>query len=223
MTKIVDISLPLDAGFQMHTPEGVKNVQLAFELIKDYPGGAGQMVSAVHMRLHNGTHVDAPMHFVQGGHSIDQMPLETFYGPGVMADLTAVPEGAPITADDLAKAFQGTELHGARVFLRTDFNHHYGEESYDEKSPYISVGAVDWLVEQGPVLVSYDYSHGKDDPEAPSRYYAVRTFLEHGIVTMGYVRNLDKIDPGRPFRVAALPLAFKAVESSPVRAILIQD
>lgn len=223
MPRIVDISLPLDSGYRMHTPEGVKNVQLEFEQIKDYPGGAGQYVSAVHMRLHNGTHVDAPMHFVQGGMTIDQLPLETFCGPGVMADLTAVSEGCPIRAEDIERAVGGASLRGARIFLRTNWNHHYGEDGYEEKSPYISVGAVDWLCEQQPVLVSYDYSHGKDDPEAPSRYYAVRTFLEHNIATMGYVRNLDKIDASKPFTVIAVPLAFKGVESSPVRAVLMQD
>ena len=223
MTKIVDISLALDAGYRMHTPEGVKNVQLAFETIKDYPGGAGQFVSAVHMRLHNGTHVDAPMHFVEGGPSIDQVPLSAFYGPGLMADLTDVALGAPITKEHLESAFEGKHVAEQRVFLRTNWNDHFGEEGYEEGSPYISTGAVDWLASQHPALVSYDYSHGKDDPEAPRRYYAVRTFLESGIVTMGYVTRLDRIDSSKPFTVSAFPLAFKGVESSPVRAVLVQE
>lgn len=223
MTKIVDISLRLDASYQMQTPDGVRNVQLEFETIKDYPGGAGQYVTAVHMRLHNGTHVDGPKHFVEGGAAISDLPLSTFYGDGEMADLTSVGERNPIHASDLEAAFGGRDIHDKRVFLRTNWNHHYGEPDYEERSPYIAVDAIDWIVGNRPSLVSYDYAHGKDDPEAPTRYHAVRTFLTNGIVTMGYVRNLDQIDATRPFKLCAMPLAFVGVESSPVRAILLQD
>ena len=96
MRKITDISLVLDASYVHQTPEGVKNVQLEFELIKDYPGGAGQQVRAVHMRLHHGTHVDAPMHFVSGGAAINAFPLETFCGPAVLVDLTPIADNEQI-------------------------------------------------------------------------------------------------------------------------------
>lgn len=221
--KIVDISLPLDAGYRMQTPDGVKDIQIEFEIIKEYPGGAGQYVSAVHMRLHNGTHVDAPMHFVEGGSPISGIPLSTFYGEGVMADVTSVGEGNPIQAADLERAFGDRDLTGKRIFIRTNWNHHYGEPDYDERSPYIALDAIDWVVSKAPALVSYDYAHGKDDPDAPARFHPIRTFLSNGIVTMGYVRNLDQIDASRPFTVSAFPLAFVGVESSPVRAVLIQD
>jgi hypothetical protein len=62
--KIVDISLELDPkNFAMRTPAGFKkDMQFAMEVIKEHdaPGGAGQIVRGVHMRLHAGSHVDAP-------------------------------------------------------------------------------------------------------------------------------------------------------------------
>lgn len=221
--KLIDISLRLTPGYQMRTPEGVKNVQLSFETIKDYPGGSGQYVSAVHMRLHNGTHVDAPQHFVEGGPGIDDMPLETFFGDTVLLDLTRVGQNAPIRREDVETSAEGRpRIEGKRVLLRTGWNRHYGEAGYQEGSPYISAGAVDWIVSQGPVLVGYDYMHGKPDPDAPYPSYALRTFLEAGIVTMGYLRNLDLIDAAVPIELCAFPLAFVGVESSPVRAVVIQ-
>jgi kynurenine formamidase len=140
-----------------------------------------------------------------------------------MADLTHVAEDTPVTVSDLQAALDGTELTGARVFLRTNWNEHYGETDYAERSPYIGADAVRWLKEQGPILVSYDYAHAKDDPAAPEQYFAIRTFTRAGIVTMGYVTRLNEIDASRPFTVAAFPLAFRGVESSPVRAVLIQE
>lgn len=223
MPKVIDISLDLGDSYVHHTPEGVRNVQLEFELIKDYPGGAGQQVRSVHMRLHHGTHVDAPMHFVQGGAPINAFPLETFCGPAVLVDLTAVRENEPIEPKHLEKALAGRDVAGQRVLLRTDWNRNYGRPDYEQRAPYIGPAAVDWLSERKPALVGYDYAHAKDAPDTPAPVYAVRTFLESGIITMGYIRNLDKIDPARELTLVAVPLAFSDVEASPVRAVVIES
>ncbi len=220
---IVDISLELTGSYRHQTPEGVKDVQLEIELIKDYPGGLGQQVRAVRMRLHHGTHVDAPMHYVQGGAPLAAIPLDVFYGDTIVLDLTPADENSPILPERLREVLGTRTIEGKRVLLRTDWNYNYGAAEYLERSPYITPAAVDWITERRPVLVGYDYAHGKDAPESPSRSYALRTFLGNGIVVLGYLRNLDKIDATRPVILAAFPLAFgDPVEASPVRAVLIQ-
>lgn len=221
--KVIDISLDLGPGYLHNTPEGVKNVQLAFEMIKDYPGGLGQQVRAVSMRLHHGTHVDAPMHFVQGGKGISDFPLSTFCGPAVLVDLTAVGEDEAVSASLLEKQVAGREVEGQRVLLRTDWNKHYGEPDYDKRAPYIGPDAVDWLVERKPALVGYDYAHSKDAPDSPRTVYALRGFLENDIITMGYIRNLNLIDPDKDLTLVAVPLAFEGVEASPVRAVVLEQ
>src|SRR5215831_2502252 len=89
--KIIDISLELDPkNFGMRTPAGFKkDMQFEMETLKEHdaPGGAGQIVRGVHMRLHAGSHVDAPEHNVRGGTQIHQLPLELFIGDAVVADL----------------------------------------------------------------------------------------------------------------------------------------
>jgi len=89
--KIIDISLELDPkNFAMRTPAGFKkDMQFAMEVIKEHdaPGGAGQIVRGVHMRLHAGSHVDAPEHNVCGGTQIHDLPLDLFIGDAVIADL----------------------------------------------------------------------------------------------------------------------------------------
>src|SRR6266481_1997545 len=89
--KIVDISLELDdSKFSMRTPPGFKkDLQFQMEVLKEHdaPGGAGQIVRGVHMRLHPGSHVDAPEHNVRGGTQIHQLPLELFMGDAIVADL----------------------------------------------------------------------------------------------------------------------------------------
>ena len=88
---IVDISLELDPkSYSMRTPTGFKkDMQFEMEVLKEHdaPGGAGQIVRGVHMRLHAGSHVDAPEHNVRGGTQIHQLPLELFIGDAIIADL----------------------------------------------------------------------------------------------------------------------------------------
>src|ERR1700726_3932109 len=127
--KIVDISLELDPkNFGMRTPAGfTKDLQFAMEVLKepDAPGGAGQIVRGVHMRLHAGSHVDAPEHNVRGGTQIHQLPLELFIGDAIVADLRDKLPAKAITEHDLATRVGARIKKGDRLMLRTDHNNTY--------------------------------------------------------------------------------------------------
>src|SRR3981189_3162749 len=103
--KIVDISLELDPNnYAMRTPTGFKkDMQFEMEVLKEHdaPGGAGQIVRGVHMRLHAGSHVDAPEHNVPGGTQIHQLPLELFMGDAIVVDLRDKLPSKAITENDL--------------------------------------------------------------------------------------------------------------------------
>src|SRR5262244_367146 len=106
--KIVDLSLELDPkNFAMRTPAGfTKDMQFAMEVIKEHdaPGGAGQIVRGVHMRLHAGSHIDAPEHNVRGGTQVHQLPLDLFIGDAIVADLRDKMPGKATTENDLERA-----------------------------------------------------------------------------------------------------------------------
>ncbi len=91
--------LELDGNlYRMHTPAGfTKDMQFAVEVLKEHdaPGGAGQIVRGVHMRLHAGSHVDAPEHMVKGGSSSRTWRSRPSRATRVVADLRhRVPGGA---------------------------------------------------------------------------------------------------------------------------------
>src|ERR1041384_2278032 len=104
---IVDISLELDPNsYSRRTPAGfTKDMQFAMEVLKEHdaPGGAGQIVRGVHMRLHAGSHIDAPEHNVRGGPQVHELPLELFIGDAIVADLRDKLPAKAITEDDLQK------------------------------------------------------------------------------------------------------------------------
>jgi arylformamidase len=224
--RIIDISLELDPGnFAMRTPAGFKkDMQFAIEVLKEHdaPGGAGQIVRGVHMRLHAGSHVDAPEHNVRGGTQIHQLPLELFIGDAVVADLRDKMPGKAITENDLEQALGGRVRRGDRVLLRTDHNNSYdgGSDKWMKASPYLTIGATEWLIAKGVVIVGYDFYHGNDEPGAPRVFHNSRTLSERGIITMPYLKNLDRI-PQERVTLVALPLNIVGAEASPVRAVVL--
>src|SRR6266849_789315 len=222
--KIVDISLELDPGnFAMRTPAGFKkDMQFEIEVLKEHdaPGGAGQIVRGVHMRLHAGSHVDAPEHNVRGGTQIHQLPLELFIGDAIVADLRDKLPGKAITEQDLETTLGNRIRPGDRVLLRTDHNNRYdgGSERWMKDSPYLTIGATMWCVHKGVVIVGYDFYHGNDEPNSPRVFHNSRTLSEHGIITMPYLKNLDRITKDR-FTLIGLPLNVIGAEASPIRAV----
>jgi len=224
--NIVDLSLELDPkNFAMRTPAGfTKDMQFAMEVIKEHdaPGGAGQIVRGVHMRLHAGSHVDAPEHNVRGGTQIHQLPLTLFIGDAIVADLRDKVPGKAITEKDLANRLDNRIRNGDRVLLRTDQNNAYdgGSEAWMKASPYLTIGATRWLIDKGAVIVGYDFYHGNDEPGAPRVFHNSRTLSEHGVITMPYLKNLDRIAKDR-FTLIGLPLAIVGAEASPIRAVAV--
>jgi kynurenine formamidase len=221
---IIDLSLELDPrNFGMRTPAGfTKDMQFAMEVLKEHdaPGGAGQIVRGVHMRLHAGSHVDAPEHNVRGGTQIHELPLAIFIGDAIVADLRDKLPGKAITETDLQTAVGGRIRRGDRLLLRTDRNNTYdgGSEKWMAESPFLTIAATKWCIDMGVVIVGYDFYHGNDEPDAPRVFHNSRTLSEHGVITMPYLKNLDLITKER-FTLIGLPLNIVGAEASPVRAV----
>jgi arylformamidase len=224
--SIIDISIELDAStYRMRSYEGfTKDMQFEIEVIKDYPGGLGQIVRGAHMRLHAGTHIDAPSHMVRGGDDIHDLPLDMFIGPAVVADVRhRVPKGG-ITADDMDKSIGDRIRRGDRVLLRTDINdaRFDGSEEWMASAPYLSDGVIGWFRDHGVTIVGFDFYHAAKAPGADAGSCTSRQLHELGILTLPALKNLGAISKAR-VTLIALPLKMINVEASPVRAIVIED
>ena len=223
--KIIDISLELDdSKFAMRTPAGFKkDMQFQMEVLKEHDAteGAGQIVRGVHMRLHAGSHVDAPEHMVKGGKQIQDLPLEMFAGDAVIADLRHLVPGKMITAEELAKAVGSIIRRGDRLLMRTDLNKQYMINDWMKRSPSFTASAANWCVDKGVSVVGFDFYHGNDEPNAPRIFHSNKILLENGLVTLPYLNNLDQIE-GQRATLVALPLKLVGAEASPVRAVILQ-
>lgn len=168
---------------------------------------------------HCGTHVDAPRHFIPGGTTIDELPLEPFVGPATVVDFTDAKPFQEIAVSDLE--LRVGERHIKRLVMRFDWSDHYGTMKYYSEQPYISEDAARWLVKRGVRLL------GMDTPQADSPKNGRGSKLDSpvhkillgaGMIKLEYMTNLRALRTDE-FELVALPLKIRDGDGSPVRCI----
>lgn len=165
-----------------------------------YSTGAGDLynLTSFAMCAHNGTHVDAPFHFLHNGKTVDQMDLSTFVGECYVARH----EGDVIAADaeDILKKADGAE----RVLIA-------GKATVTaEAAEVFASGRIKLLGNEGQTV-------GPED--SPMQVHLI--LLRRGIVLLeGIV--LDEVPEGRYF-LSAAPLNLSGADGAPCRAYLIQE
>jgi arylformamidase len=169
-------------------------------------------VSQVSMGSHQGTHLDAPYHFVPDGTRLDQMPLDWFYGP---ATLLRIPKAAraEITVADL-KPFEDRLVPGARVLYETGWHRRYGHADYFSDFPSLTQEAAAYLAGRRIRLL------GMDTPTPSRDYYEVHHLLQQKpaeIVIIESLANLDALP--EHFLFIGFPLRFEGGDGSPIRAV----
>ncbi|HEX9878671.1 MAG TPA: cyclase family protein [Candidatus Binatia bacterium] len=175
-------------------------------------------VTEISLPCHAGTHVDAPVHIVADGKSIEEMPLECFIGPGAVIavkkgggeDVTArdlESSGVPVAAGDILMLFTGWDAK----FESADYNLH----------PYLSVDAARWIVERGVKLFGIDcITVDLPTPLRPKNFtFPVhRTLLGHDVLIAENVTNLTNI-VGKKCRIFALPIKVQGSDAAPARIV----
>jgi len=196
---LIDLSCPIEAGMPVYPGDDPVKLEKCRNLEKDH-------YTAFYWQtgLHAGTHVDAPMHLLAGGHGINCMPLEHFFVRGVLLHdwlglpETPIPEGAAVLID------MGTE-------------NKYGDDSYYTDHPQISDALCDYLIGRKISLL------GVNAPSPDHAPFPVhKKLLAANIPVLENLMNLKALT-GKKFRLMAFPLLISA-EGSPVRAVAwIQD
>lgn len=146
MKKIYDLSQPLDSNvsfWPFYPPFEAKYFKRKAE--------HGVNAQYIQTSNHIGTHLDAPRHFVTNGMTIDEIPMEWLYGPGVIVDLRdEMDELAVYTPEMIEKRVKVEE--GDLLVLHTGWSRHaqYGSDPNEEKYIHLHPGAhpdmVPWLL-----------------------------------------------------------------------------
>jgi arylformamidase len=171
-------------------------------------------MTQVSMATHQGTHVDAIYHFVDEGKTIDQMPLEWFYGRAVLLRLPKLAD-AEIHAADF-EPYEEVLRPEAKIIYETGWYRHFGAADYFSNFPSLTPDAARYLASRKIRLL------GMDTP-TPSRDWVEvhQVLLGAEIVVVEGLTNLDQAPD--QFVFCGLPLNFQGRDGSPIRAVALVE
>lgn len=207
----IDATATLDPAT---TPVYAGDAPMKFDFLHDMRKGEGFTLSSYSMGAHSGTHIDAPMHFIRDGASIDKVPLEPLIGPARVID---IPDSVQaINAAELSRH----EWKGSpRVLFRTrsSLRHWMTSNTFHKDFAYVAPDAAQLLADAGVKLVGVDYISAEQFG-APAGPLTHRTLLGKGIpIVEGLF--LDSV-PAGDYDLIVLPIKVGGHEGAPARAIL---
>lgn len=207
MNRIIDVTLPLSA--ELRGFPGDPAFQL--ESLRSIAEGAPYNVSRLTTGTHAGTHVDAPAHFVQGGLTVDQLPLEILVGKARVVDVPGVER---VERRDLERADLRDEI---RVLIKTRMSGQpRGSRAQHDDSVSLSEDAATYLVQAGIKLVGFDDlsidARGSTDFRAHHVLLGARVIVVEGL-------DLTEVEPGG-YDLTCLPLRLVAADGAPARVVL---
>jgi arylformamidase len=165
-------------------------------------------VSQVSMSPHTGSHADAPLHYDADGLSIGEVPLDAYLGPCRVVH--ALDAGALVRPEHLLPHLENTP---PRLLIRTCRQSPAG---WDNNFTAVDPSAIDLLAARGVRLIGLDTP--SLDPEQSKTLDSHQRVRRHGIAVLEGLR-LDEVPEG-DYELIALPLKWRGLDASPVRAVL---
>ena len=258
--KFIDISMPLENDVRsdpdiarprieyLGHQETIPRIQSFFPELKaeDLPDAAGWAVERVTLTTHNGTHLDAPYHFhptmnhasgtPQRSWTIDEVPLEWCFAPGVRLDFRHFPDGYVVTSDDVRAELRRigyTLSPGDIVLVNTRAGSRYGHQDYVEAGCGMGRDATLFLLESGVRLTGTD-AWSWDAPFVYTKQKVAET-KDMSLIWEGHkagrdigychlekLHNLEAL-PDFGFTVSCFPVKVKAASAGWTRAVAILE
>jgi arylformamidase len=169
-------------------------------------------VTQITSTVHTGTHVDAPLHYIEGGRSVENLSLEALIGRAYVIDL---PKALILDAKTLERA--GIPPRTRRVLFKTKNSLLWaqGVRSFQKDFVGLDPSGAEWIVRKGMQLVGVDYLSVTAMDQCDKTH---RILLQAGVILLEGI-NLNRIRQGR-YTLYCLPVKIVGSEGAPARAIL---
>lgn len=227
--ELIDLSQDIYQGMQVY-PGHLKTVVFDHvshdETVSKFEGGMSYQTKGIILNDNGPTHVDSFSHLdpAPGAESIDEMPLDLFYGPAKCIDVSEVPARTDITPDQLDRAVSASGLTiepgDIVLFYTGTWNKYSGTPEYLSEFAGLSAESSEWIVEHQIKTFGVD-SPTPDNPTSTSYPCHMMCRREH-ITHYENLANLDKV-VGKAFTFVGLPLKVVGAHGGPTRAAAIID
>jgi len=246
--KFFDLNVPIEDSpsepmppkiqYQTHEASAEQMASFFDATKEDLPNGLGWANEAVSLITHAGTHVDAPWHYYptsagKKAQTIDELPLEWFYGNGVLLDLRHKEKGGVISVEDIQAALQKIDYTLQErdiVLIQTGTDKLWGDPEYFNSGAGVSAAATRWLIAQGIKVMGID-TWGWDQPfwAQKERFKATgdksiiweahRVGIETPYCQIEKLANLDLLPRPTGFKVSCFPVKIKGASAGWTRVV----
>jgi arylformamidase len=206
----IDVTATLD---EATTPVYAGDPPMHFTFVKDMRKGDPLTLSTYTLGAHSGTHIDAPMHFVTNGASIDQVPLDRLIG---RARVIEIPDN--VQAIDAAELGRHDWRGAPRILFRTRSSSGgwMASPTFHRDFAYIAPDAAQLMADAGVQLVGIDYLSAEQFGAPTARSHQI--LLGKGIAIVEGL-SLQAVRAG-DYDLIVLPLKIAGHEAAPARAVL---
>lgn len=250
--QVIDLSVPISEKVKEPLPAKIEYMQHEQGAVQaaglfgltpdDFPERKAWAAENVTLSTHTGTHVDAPWHYWptsegKPARTVDQLPLEWFYGDGVLLDFHDKGAGYELMAADLQQKLEeiGYVLKPYDIVLiRTGADRYIYEEGYFNKHAGVSAEATSWLIDQGIKVMGTD-GWGWDIPF----YLQAQSYRENprdGVLWAAHflgrekeycqiekLANLDRLPRPFGFKIAVFPVNIEGASAGWARPVAILE
>lgn len=206
----VDVTATLDPAT---TPVYEGDAPMKFEFLRDMRKGDAFTLSVLSMGAHSGTHIDAPMHFIRDGISVDRVSIEVLIGPARVIEIAN-----DVQVIDAAELNRHDWRGAQRVIFRTrsSLRGWMKSPTFHRDFAYIAPDAAQLLADTGVQLVGIDYISAEQFGAPAPRTHQI--LLGKGIPMVEGLA-LEGVRAG-DYDLIVLPMKVAGHEGAPARAVL---
>ena len=183
----------------------------------------GWRLELLTLASHTGSHVDAPLHKLAGGASLDDIPLERFVGRAFVVDLRDSGPSRPIDAELLAQTLRDPLGDHIVLFATGWGDRRAADDEWYYRSPHLTVTGAQWLVERKVRGVGIDH-YSISGAAEPNNARVHETLLGAGVWIVEELRFPPEVFAlPQPVSFWSLPVNFKGFTGAFCRPVIVAE
>ena len=211
-TDMIDLTVPM--GKELPSFPGYPGFE--YEQWGGHDKGGGALMHYYSANTHQGTHIDAPYHFIPDGRTVDELTFEELVGPAKVMDLRKY-KGESITADILDNHASEIKKKDKVVMVTGDVDDNFFTGNFFKEASDITLDAAEWLIERAVELIVNDFltEAVPGEPDRPVH----KALLGADIPVVEYICNIEEIVGYESIWIGCFPMLVKGFEGTPTRVV----